>query len=115
MKIKESGLTDYLINSIYPLTIILYGSFFRGEDVKDSDIDLIIHTGDDAAQNEPLDLWLEGWSLCLSEMNYLSTGYKSEGLLDVHYVTDADIENKTSYAVKIGAITDAAKPLRVVY
>ena len=45
-------------------------------------------------------------------MNYLRTGYKSEGLLDVHFVTDEDIEQKTSYASKIGAVTDAARPAR---
>lgn len=42
MKIKESGLLDFLINSLYPQTIILYGSYFRGEDIEDSDIDFLI-------------------------------------------------------------------------
>jgi pyruvate,water dikinase len=56
--------------------------------------------------------WLDGWSLCLSEMNFLRTGYKSERLLvDAHYVTDDDIARKSSYASKIGAVTDAARPL----
>lgn len=41
-QIKESGLLDYLINSIYPQTIILYGSYFRGEDIERSDIDILI-------------------------------------------------------------------------
>jgi hypothetical protein len=58
-----------------------------------------------------LALWLEGWSLSLGEMNYLRTGSRSEGLLDVHYVTDEDIARRTSFAVKIGAATDAARPL----
>jgi len=49
--------------------------------------------------------------LTLAELNYQRTGYKSEGLLDVHLVTDEDIENKTSFAIKIGAVTDAARPL----
>ena len=44
----------------------------------------------------------------------LAKGFSEAGW-EVHYVTDADIEKQTSYAVKIGAITDAAKPLRVVY
>ena len=44
-------------------------------------------------------------------MNYIRTGYKSDGLLDVHIVTDEDIAKKTSYAVKIGAVTDAAREL----
>ena len=55
--------------------------------------------------------WLEGWSLCLSEMNYLRTGYRTEGLLDVHVVTDADIANRDSFAIKIGAVTDPAQEL----
>lgn len=41
-KIKESGLLDLLINSIYPQTIILYGSYLRGEDIEKSDIDFFI-------------------------------------------------------------------------
>lgn len=42
MKIKESGLLEFLIKSIYPQTIILYGSYLSGEDVEKSDIDLLI-------------------------------------------------------------------------
>jgi len=32
-------------------------------------------------------------------------------LLDVHFVTDADLTSRTSSAIKIGAVTDAALPL----
>ena len=42
MKIKESGLLENLINSLFPKSIVLYGSYFRGEDVEGSDIDLFI-------------------------------------------------------------------------
>ena len=56
-------------------------------------------------------LWLEGWSRCLSEINFLRTGYRTEGLLDVHLITDADITARSSYAVKIDAITDPARKL----
>ena len=55
--------------------------------------------------------WLEGWSLSLAEMNYLRTGYRTGGLLDFHFVTDDDIASRTSYAAKIGAVTDAAREL----
>ncbi|MCE1164795.1 MAG: pyruvate, phosphate dikinase [Bacteroidetes bacterium] len=78
-----------------------------------SDIDLLVHIGHYGDRIEELKLWLEGWSLCLSEMNYIRTGYKTSGLLDVHFVTDADITNKTSWAAKINAVTDAAKPLQM--
>ena len=44
-------------------------------------------------------------------MNYLRTGYRAERLLDVHYVTDEDIARRGDFATKIGAVTDAARPL----
>jgi hypothetical protein len=76
-----------------------------------SDIDVLIHFRGGPAQREMLLHWLEGWSLCLAEMNYLRTGYRTQGLLDVHIVTDEDIAQKTSWAAKIGAVTDAARPV----
>jgi predicted nucleotidyltransferase len=42
VKIKESGLIENLIKALYPKTIVLYGSYYRGEDVENSDIDLLI-------------------------------------------------------------------------
>ena len=78
-----------------------------------SDIDLLIHFAGSAEQKRDLDAWLEGWSLCLDELNYLRTGARSDGLLDSHFVTDDDIARQTSFAAKIGAVTDAARPLRI--
>ena len=40
--IKESGLLDYLENVCMPDVIILFGSASKGEDIKDSDIDLFL-------------------------------------------------------------------------
>ncbi|MDB4433275.1 pyruvate, phosphate dikinase, partial [bacterium] len=76
-----------------------------------SDIDLLIHLRGTDEQRRALDQWLEGWSLCLSEMNFLRTGYKTDGLLDVHIITDEDIAERSSYAAKINAVTDPAEPL----
>jgi predicted nucleotidyltransferase len=76
-----------------------------------SDIDLLIHFRGSAEQRSELETWLEGWSLCLGEMNYLRTGYSNRELLDVHIISDDDIEKKTSFAAKIGAVTDAALEL----
>jgi len=76
-----------------------------------SDIDLIVHLQGSAEQRRDLERWFEGWGLSLSEINYLRTGYRTEGLLDVHYITDEDIDQRTSFAVKIDAVTDAARPL----
>jgi pyruvate,water dikinase len=76
-----------------------------------SDIDILIHFQGTKKQRLQLESWLEGWSLCLDELNRLRTGYNTGGILDVHVVTDEDIANKTSDAVRIGAVTDAARPL----
>lgn len=76
-----------------------------------SDIDLLIHVTGEKAKLERLQKWLAGWSECIDEMNYLRTGYRNCVLLDVHTITDEDIRNKDSYAMKIGAITDAAREL----
>ena len=76
-----------------------------------SDIDLMVHFRGNEEQKTHLLDWLDGWSRCLAEVNYLKTGYRTEGLLDVHIVTDEDIKNRSSYAVKIGAVTDAAYEL----
>lgn len=93
--------------------VYLIGSTNNGTAGPGSDIDLLIHMQGSAQQRRELDQWLAGWSQSLAEANYLKTGYRSEGLLDVHYITDRDIEEKTSFAIKIGAITDPAYPLKI--
>ncbi len=77
-----------------------------------SDIDLIVHVKGDTMLERELKAWFEGWSLCLSEMNLLKTGYKTDGLIDLHIVTDEDIKNNSSFATMIGAITDGAKLIK---
>ena len=91
----------------------LIGSAKRADAGPASDIDMLFVFEGTPDQRRDLLLWLEGWSLCLDQMNYLKTGYRSKGLLDVHLVTDEDIAKKTSYAVKIDAVTDAARPLKI--
>jgi len=93
--------------------LYIFGSSKNAVAGPGSDIDLIVHLDDKLGRLNELKLWFEGWSLCLSEMNFLRSGYKSEGLLDIHYVTDEDIKNRTSFAIKIGAVSDAAKPLKL--
>ncbi len=89
----------------------IFGSTKTGTAGPGSDIDLLVHFEGTEVQRDLLTAWFNAWSLCLDQMNYLQTGYRSGGLLDVHIITDEDIERKTSYAVKIGAVTDAARPL----
>jgi predicted nucleotidyltransferase len=91
--------------------LYVFGSTKNATAGPGSDIDLLVHFAGTPEQRRALELWFEGWSLSLAETNYLRTGYRTDGLLDVHFVTDSDIAKKTSYAVKIGAITDPARQL----
>jgi len=79
-----------------------------------SDIDLLVHFQGTHEQSRALKIWLEAWSLSLDEMNYVRTGYRRGGLLDIHFITDRDIEEKNGYAARIGAITDPARPLKMM-
>ncbi|MBN1392121.1 MAG: nucleotidyltransferase domain-containing protein [Sedimentisphaerales bacterium] len=91
--------------------IYLIGSTANAAAGPSSDIDLLVHFNGSEVQKQELLLWLEGWSLSLAEQNYLRTGYMTEGLLDVHLVTDSDVKARTSFAAKIDAITDPALQL----
>jgi hypothetical protein len=76
-----------------------------------SDIDLLVHVTGTEEQQQELEAYLKGWSFCLDEVNYLRTGYRVDGLLDVHLVTDDDLARRTSFAAKIDAVTDQARLL----
>jgi len=91
----------------------VFGSTKNGTAGPGSDIDLLLHFTGDEDQRAELLAWLQGWSLALGEMNYMRTGYRSHGLLDARLISDEDIKNRTSYAVKIGAVTDPARRLRM--
>lgn len=93
--------------------LYIFGSTKNATAGPESDIDIIAHVVPDEKTINELKLWFEGWSMCMSEMNYMKTGRKTKGLLDVHYVTDEDIRNRNSYAIKIHAVTNAAKPLEM--
>jgi hypothetical protein len=93
--------------------LYVFGSAKNATAGPSSDVDLLVHDEGPGRKREELGLWLDGWSRSLAEANYLRTGYQSDGLLDIHFVTDDDIQKQTSYAAKIGAVTDAARPLRL--
>jgi hypothetical protein len=91
--------------------VYLIGSTKNATAGPTSDIDLLVHFAGTDEQRRDLEQWFDGWSRALGEMNYLRTGYRSAGLLDVQIITDEDIARQTSYAVKIGAATDPAREL----
>lgn len=93
--------------------LYLFGSTKNATAGPASDIDLLVHlaAGSRPEQQRALAEWLEGWSLCLAEANFLRTGVRRERLLDVQYVTDDQVARGEGYAAKIGAITDPARQL----
>jgi pyruvate,water dikinase len=91
--------------------LFVFGSTKNASAGAHSDIDLLVHFRGSPRQLEELKLWLNGWSVCLAEINYMRTGHQSQGLLDAQIITDADIARKTPYAAKIDAVTDAAMAL----
>ncbi|HUT08565.1 MAG TPA: pyruvate, phosphate dikinase, partial [Candidatus Latescibacteria bacterium] len=82
-----------------------------GEVSPDSPIKLIVHFLGSARQRKALEIWLQGWSLSLAEMNYFRTGFHSEGLLDVRYLTDEKIRGEKDVAARIKAPSDSAREL----
>ena len=52
-------------------------------------------------QREDLTLWLEGWSRSLAAVNASRLGPEADGLLDVQFLTDKEIEQKTPLAAEI--------------
>ena len=91
--------------------VYLAGNTKSGTAEADSDIDLVIHFAGDAAQQHELELWLDGWSRCLDESNYLRTGERRGGLLDVAWASDEDVASRSGAASSIGAEADPARPL----
>ncbi len=80
--------------------IYILGSTKTGTAKAGSDIDLLVHFAGTPEQRKELELWFEGWSLCLDEMNYLRTGFKTGGLLDVRFITDEELANEEILAEK---------------
>lgn len=66
--------------------VYLFGSTELGEAGVGSDIDLLVVFAGDDRQRRELQLWLEGWSLCLAEVGFQLYGLPSQGLLDVRIV-----------------------------
>ena len=76
-----------------------------------SDIDLLVNFIGTKSQKIELLSWLDGWSLCLDEINFIRTGYKAGGLLDVHFVTEEEISDPASLSLSLNLNIDGLKEL----
>jgi predicted nucleotidyltransferase len=111
-------MADHIASELDPVrfgvaAMYVIGSTKNASAGPSSDIDLLIHHRGTPQMRRELEIWLQGWSLALGKVNYLRTGYSNSELLDVHFITDTDIEKRTSFAAKIGAVTDAALELQI--
>ncbi len=79
-----------------------------------SDIDLLVNFEGTEDQKKELLTWLDGWSLCLDEINFLRTGYKAGGLLDVHFVTDDELSEPALISKKLSLNIDGWKELPLI-
>src|SRR5215471_2162956 len=66
--------------------VYLFGSTEAGNAEVGSDIDLIVVRDGNDQQQRDLQVWLDGWSLCLAEVSFQLYGVPSQGLLDVKYL-----------------------------
>lgn len=86
----------YNIKALY-----LIGSTKDGSAGPASDIDLIVHFNGNTEQKEKLIDWFDKWSKQLEQENKERTGIETDGLLDVHFITDEDIKKQTPWATHI--------------
>jgi hypothetical protein len=87
--------------------VYLLGSTELGSAGAGSDIDLLVVSGGDACQAKDLRLWLEGWSLCLAEVNFQLHGLPSQGLLDVRFLDPDQADAEIRASARAGAILRA--------
>ncbi|MBU1074031.1 nucleotidyltransferase domain-containing protein [bacterium] len=104
--VRELDSARFGVEAVY-----LIGSVKTGTAGPASDINLLVHFRGDENQRRSLDLWFDGWSLAMSEMLFLQIGLRVEKMLDITYLSDADIADGTGVAARIGATVNAARPL----
>jgi predicted nucleotidyltransferase len=99
-KIEE--IAEALDPALYGIeAMYLIGSTKEGKAGPTSDIDLLVHFKGTDEQKDKLMAWFDEWGKKLAKENKERTGIETEGLLDVHIITDEDIKNRNSWATHI--------------
>ncbi len=88
--------------------VYLFGSTELGNAGVGSDIDLIVVSEGTPQQKRELELWLEGWSLCLAEISFQLYGLPSSGLLDVRFM------NPDQAKTQLAALAASGKTLQAL-
>ncbi len=104
----DLDMSHYGVKALY-----LIGSVKTGNAGPCSDIDLLAYCDDDPRKHSLLHAWCEGWGLCLARLNEKNTSYKTSGsLVDLHIITDDDIQKRTSFAHMLESVSNNAKLLK---
>ncbi|MFP4001678.1 MAG: PEP/pyruvate-binding domain-containing protein, partial [Thermoplasmata archaeon] len=79
----------------------------------ESDIDLIVHFHGGEEQKDKLDNWFGRWDQRLIQENEQRISKRLDSILDVHYITDEDLENETSWASHITSRYKSARKIPI--
>jgi len=91
--------------------LYVFGSTKNGTAGPRSDIDLLVHFTGSETQRDRLLGWFQERDRELVAELEKKTGENVDGLLDVHFVNDVEIKNRSSWAVHVDSPTDGAKKL----
>ncbi len=99
---KANELAEKLDAELYGVeAMYIIGSTKDGSAGPASDIDIIVHFKGSEEQKESLMAWFEVEGEKLDKENKQRTGLETGGLLDIHIITDEDINKRTSWATHI--------------
>jgi len=89
----------------------VFGSTVIGTAGPDSEIGLVVHFDGRSQHRRELEIWLQAWSLALAETAHLRTGYRAEGLLDVHFVTSDGLAGEKQISAKLKVPPESVREL----
>jgi hypothetical protein len=93
--------------------VYLFGSTEAGTAGPGSDIDVMVAC-EGGPRRKDLQLWLQGWSLCLAEVSFQLQGVPSQGLLNVRYLdpdqADAEIRAHARAGATLRALPVGTAP-----
>ena len=73
----------------WSITAFIGGSTENGNAGPGSDIDILVEFKGTARQKKDIQIWIEGWGSCLSEVVHRKTGYYiSESLIDLRWIDE---------------------------
>ncbi|MFW6141504.1 MAG: PEP/pyruvate-binding domain-containing protein [Candidatus Saliniplasma sp.] len=111
-KVKE--MADKLDTDLYGVKgLYVVGSTKEATAGPRSDIDLIVHISQDKEKKEKLENWFYKWDKKLVDDNKKRTGVHIDNILDVHYVTDKDIKENSSWASHINSRYRSAREIPI--